>query len=338
MQVWVRGDLVGGGGAPVASSVATVNPAIRLQAGQVLGSPSELSGPTSIVQNSEGLIYVADTQNHRIRVYESDGTLVDTIGSHGSGEGEFYEPRGMAVDDDDNLYVADTWNARVVKLDAEGEWITSWGTGTEDMGDGRVATMTGADEEGNQANPLGFFGPRSLAIDDEGRIYIADTGNRRIVVTDDTGEFLYQWGQAGSAPGSFNEPTTVEISESGILYVADSWNGRVQVFQQGEDGRYGPTPVHSWPVNGWQADTYLDPSLTTGPDGLVYVSVPSQQHVLAADPQGTVNLVWSGAGEDRVGLQVPSGLLVDDEGRVYVVDRDASRVLRFTLPDLLPAE
>lgn len=342
MQVWLRSDLVSG-----ASGVAGAgggSTTLRLVADQTIGQPGDLAGPAGLVVDSRGRIYVADTLNHRIQVFSGNGALLDTIGRQGSGEGEFNEPRGLAVDARDNLYVADTWNARIVKLSPNGEWLTSWGEGSEEMGEGRMATMTGATEEGNAANPLGFFGPRGIAVDELGQVYISDTGNRRIVVTSDTGDYLYQWGAEGSAPGLFNEPTSLAFDAAGRLYVADTWNGRVQVFERDADGQIPGAPLTTWSVPGWNPNTYDDPALAVDPTGQVYVSVPARRQVLALSSEGSIILRWGGAGQDLTTLNWPSSIAVgaaadpNDPRPVYVADREVGRVLRFSLPRVLPTE
>jgi sugar lactone lactonase YvrE len=286
--------------------------------------------------DSQGTIYVADTQNHRIQVFDSTGQQGRTIGSQGNGLGDFYEPRGLAIDAQDNLYIADTWNARIVKMSPNGDWLRVWGTGAVDMGDGRMATITDGSEEENAQNPLGFFGPRGVAVDDQGHVYIADTGNKRIVVTDDDGTYLYQWGAEGSAAGMFQEPTSITIDKSGMLYVADTWNSRVQVFEIGLDGRVSPLPILTWKVPGWSANTYYDPYIAASGDGRIYVSVPARNQVLAASPIGEISLRWGGSGQDMASLELPSGIAVGPSGDVYVVDRQRERILRFTVPDVLP--
>src|SRR5207247_784328 len=138
------------------------------------------------------------------------------------------EPRGVAVDGQGNVYVADTWNARIAKFDPSGKFLKNWGEGKQDLGSGRRATMTDGTEAGNAAEPLGFFGPRAVAVDGQGNVYISDTGNKRIVVTDSEGKYLYQWGHPGADPGAFSEPIGIAVDDQGRVYVADTWNGRVQ--------------------------------------------------------------------------------------------------------------
>jgi uncharacterized protein (TIGR03663 family) len=335
VEFWMRRDLASGSVASVSDSSPS-GALVRLLAQQEIGEPGELTNPTGVVVDDEGNVYVADTQNHRVQIFDPQGDLIRTIGgpSFGSGPQQFYEPRGLAIDAQSNLYVADTWNARIVKFDPDGQWLASWGSGSADLGDSRRATITGSTLAANEADPLGFFGPRSIAIDDAGNVYIADTGNRRIVVTDSDGEYLYQLGYEGSELGAFNEPASIAIDGQGNLYVADVWNSRVQVFQRQADGQMSPIPVATWRVSGWRPNTYDDPAIAASLDGQVYVSVPSQNLVLAANLRGDIGLRWGGDGQDRASLNSPSGMAVGPEGDVYVVNRDSSRVLRFTLPEI----
>lgn len=333
MEVWIRNDLAGSAGTAAGAAPATAASSIRLVARQVITSPEPFNGPTGIAVDSKGTIYVADTQNHRIKVFDAQGSFIRSFGGKGSGAQEFFEPRGVAVDAQDNLYVADTWNARITKFSPTGQWLKSWGSGDKDLGEGRKATLTGATKEANAATPLGFFGPRGLVIDHAGKVYIADTGNKRIVVTDTEGNFLFQWGYGGSEPGAFNEPTGVGIDDAGNIYVADTWNGRVQVFPR-EGDRVAELPSITWRVSGWKPNTYDDPSLTASPDGRVFVSVPAQQAVLGANGRGDILLRWGGAGDDAASLNTPSGMVIAPDGTILVVDRTTGRLLRFVLPDI----
>ncbi len=331
MEFWLRNDLAGGSTEPVGNPA----PELRLVAQAVASLPADGTGPTGAAIDAQGRLYLADTNSHRVHIYSPEGELERSLGSFGSEPGQFYEPRGLAVDAQGNLYVADTWNARIVKYSPEGQLLTTWGRGDQDLSDGRRATITDGDPARNEANPLGFFGPRGIALDAQGLVYIADTGNKRIVVTDNNGNFLYQFGSAGSEPGQFNEPTGVALDGQGNLYVADIWNGRVQVFAPDGSGRLGSVPIVTWRVSGWNPNTYDDPAIASGPNSTVYVSVPSRNQVAAFNLRGDLLLRWGAKGEDMASLNSPSGLAVTTEGNVWVVDRTLNRALRFELPEVL---
>jgi uncharacterized protein (TIGR03663 family) len=336
MEVWVRRDLATTGAADTSGSAAVSSDMVKLVAERVVGlapdGTTQLVQPRGVVVDQQGNTYVSDTDNDRILVFGPDGAVARTIGSFGSGEGQFNEPRGLALDTEGNIYVADTWNARIVKLDSEGNFLTAWGEGQQNQ-NGQLATITDRTEAGNQANPMGFYGPRSVAVDAQGNVYIADTGNRRIVVTNSEGEFQYQWGYEGETPGLFEEPSALALDTQGNLYVADVWNSRVQVFAPGPDGRMNTTPTATWNVPGWQPNSYDDPYIAANDAGQVFVSVPSRNQVIQATTTGDILLRWGGAGADTASFTNPSGLFAAPDSSLYVVDRGNGRVMQFTLPE-----
>ena len=82
--------------------------------------------------------------------------------------------------------------------------------------------------------PDAFYGPRGIATDAEGRVYVADTGNKRIVVFDADGNAITEFGSTGFDPGQFDEPVGVTVDRNGTVYVVDTWNQRIQTFRPQE--------------------------------------------------------------------------------------------------------
>lgn len=328
MEGWVRKDLAGGGNTGAAS--ANSLPTYKIVAEKVFNI-ADLSNVRGVAVTADGGFVVADTENHQVVLYAADGTLRKKIGTRGNGVNQFNEPRGVAVGNDGSIYVADTWNARVVKLDANGEWVKTWGSGDQDFGEGRTASMTDGTVAGNEAKPLGFFGPRGIATGPDGNIYIADTGNKRIVVTSPEGQYLFQWGSFGSEPGQFNEPVSVAVDTDGTVAVGDTWNGRIQYFAITGDGKVNPQPINTWRINGWQAQTYDDPYVAVRA-GKVLASVPKKNVISVSGADGIETLRWGGNGIDNASMGSPSGVAFGPEGTVYVVDRTNKRVMVFKLP------
>lgn len=332
MVVFMRRDVVpGGGGQANSVPTETIAPEARLAQGQ-------LNNPRGMALDRDGNLYIADANNHRIVVLNANGEQIRTIGSIGHGEGQLNEPSGVSVDDDGNLYVADTWNGRIVKFDRDGKFVKQWGETNTPFGEPfvdpvtqqtvqRYAVDTKGTPEGNAATPLGFFGPRNVVVLGD-RVYIADTGNRRIVVTDRDGNFVQQFGSDGTQPGQMREPIGLGIDQQGRLYVGDTWNGRIQIFQPSSDGTINPTPINTVKVSGWAANTYNDPFIAVAPDGRVWASQgarntiaqfdSSQQYIrrLATDPA----------------LNAPKGIVIGPDNTLYVSNSGAQEILRLRVP------
>ena len=85
-------------------------------------------GPRGIAINSKGLIYVTDTGNKYIRVFNSNLEPLSSFGGEGSLPGKFNEPVGIAIDSSDNIYVADTGNSRIQKFNSEGKYLEEYPT------------------------------------------------------------------------------------------------------------------------------------------------------------------------------------------------------------------
>ena len=97
----------------------------------VLSWPKEILGlrnPIGVAVDVSGNVYVADTGNHRIQKFDSEGNFLRKWGTLGSGDGQFGYPYGVAADGSGNVYVADTDSHRIQKFDSEGNFLTKWGT------------------------------------------------------------------------------------------------------------------------------------------------------------------------------------------------------------------
>lgn len=330
LQVWVRRDLAAGSNS--GGTTAAAVPIYKLVADQSFTFEEPVS-PRGIAISRDGWMVVTDPNTHTIRILNPDGSVKRVIGERGNGENQFNEPRGVAVGPDGHIYVSDTWNARIVKLTADGAWVKSWGTGSQDFGEGRVASVTDGTLAGNAAVQMGFFGPRGVAVSNDGFVYIADTGNKRVVVTDTEGNYVGQWGEFGGQPGQFNEPIGISVDGDGTIVVGDTWNGRVQVFASSGagDGLVNTTPIQTIRILGWQGQTYDDPYVAIN-NGRIVATIPGRNVANVSGVDGIEVLRWGGSGSDNASFNDPSGVAFDAEGRVYVVDRGNLRVLRFTLP------
>jgi DNA-binding beta-propeller fold protein YncE len=221
----------------------------------------------------------------------------------------------VAIAPDGSLVIADTWNFQIKRMTNGGSMLSQWGQ----------PVMIGFDVP---VEPLdGFWGPRDVAVDGAGNVYVADTGNKRVRVYDLEGNWLRDIGRGGSGDGQLDEPSGLAISADGRLYVADTWNRRVSVFAL--DG----TPLFNFRVRGWYEDLNKRPYLAVDDARrLIYVTDPNAGRVLVYDLEG--NCVGSFGQPtdfpvDGSQFRASAGIAVDGEGYVYVSDSDAGRVLRF---------
>ena len=180
------------------------------QAGSAGGNVGQFDDPTYLAIDVSGVVYVADTDNHRIQKFESTGVFLDLWGAFGSGDEEFKYPMGIAIDSKDNAYVADSENYRIVKYNIDGIFLDKWGS--------------------QGILPGELNSPVGVAVDRKGDVYVSDQVNYRMQKFSPRGELLSVWGKDGTAGGEFDYPDGVAVDALGFIYVADYANRRIQKF------------------------------------------------------------------------------------------------------------
>ena len=196
------------------------------------GSAATFSSPRGIAQDTAGNLYVADSLNHTIRKISASGvvsTFAGSAGSSGSSDGlggtaRFNHPTGVEVDASGNVYVADATNNLIRKIAPDGTVTTLAG----------LVGISGT-QDGAGANAL-FNQPGGIAMDTEGNVYVADTGNstiRRITPAGAVSTLAGLPGVAGLKDGSgldawFNQPLDLCRGADGALYVADTGNATIR--------------------------------------------------------------------------------------------------------------
>ena len=251
------------------------------------------------------------------------------LGGIGSGAGEFWGPSGIAVDGNGAVWVADSWNHRIQVRDPDGRWRVAGGK----AGGGDGAIGSGAGE---------FSYPRGIAVDGNGVLWVADSGNHRIQSMGNDGRWKVFAGKAGggegaigSGAGEFNVPQGIAVDGNKVLWVADSGNHRIQ--SMGNDGRWkvfagkaggGEGAIGSgagefsyiWGIavdgNGvvWVADTYNHRIQSILSDG--------RWRVAGGKPGGGDVTSGRGTGE----FSKPVGIAVGADGVVWVADYGNHRI------------
>jgi len=200
------------------------------------------------INDNSGLLWIADTKNSRVTEFGRGGKPTGrTFGTLGDGPNQLHWPFAL-VSGGGDVIVADTFNNRIVRLDTAGGvapiWKASGFTFPKDVAfrDGfvyvadtnanRIVKLDGSD--GSQVMTIGgLHGPQGVAVDGNGRIWVADTRFNQIRGFSAAGDPLVTFPSqsiAGSAHGKFNFPNHLEV-HNGFLYVADEFNDRIEVFQ-----------------------------------------------------------------------------------------------------------
>ncbi|MGH2904105.1 MAG: 6-bladed beta-propeller [Solirubrobacteraceae bacterium] len=182
------------------------------------GHTTGFNRPAGIAVDPRGSIYVADPADGRISRFWGDGTYLSEIGGPADiGGAGLSEASSMAVAAaTGDLYVADTFHNRVLVYSPTGTLLARYGAGAGNGSPG--------------SGPGEFNHPEALAVDGAGDIYVADTGNNRVVELSPSGAPLAQWGSRGNADGRLHSPTGITLDAASHVYVVDSQNNRVEVF------------------------------------------------------------------------------------------------------------
>jgi DNA-binding beta-propeller fold protein YncE len=172
----------------------------------------ELQRPTGIAYEPRThRLFVADTQAHQIKVFDTEGKLLSTIGERGENPGQFNFPTHLAVGHD-KLYVSDSLNARVQVISTP----TGHYLGTV----GKRGLFVG-----------NLVRPKGVATDSEHNVYVVESYHDYLLIYNRRGEFLLPIGGIGDGPGSFHLPSGIWVDARNRVFVADTLNSRVAVFQ-----------------------------------------------------------------------------------------------------------
>ncbi len=233
---------------------------------------------------AENLIYVSDTSNSRIQVFNTKGEFLLKFGAKGTSPGELNFPYGIAIAPNDEVYVADTYNGNISIFDQNGDFLRLFGLHTE------VLTQ-----------PAGLI----IAAD---RLYVCNLNPSYILVYNlATEELINIIGTQGTGRGELQLPNDLALGPDGNLYISDTGNNRIQVFATG--GEFVRT-------------LDIDPGLIISPRGLafdshgqLFVVSKLNNEILLFDSD---DKLLDAFGEHLFNL--PNGLVIDPKGRLYATD------------------
>jgi len=214
-----------------------------------------------------GDIYVADTWNNRVQVFNSNLVYVATIGETGvagSDNAHFDSPWDVAVDSVGNIYVVDNNNHRVQVFDSSRAYRSTIGM-TGDCGYDRHH----------------FCSPMGITIDTAGRIYVADRSGSRVQVLDSSYTYLTTIAPSeGTRSGELRGAEGLAVDQVGNLYVADRENHRIQKFSP------GVPEWRPWSGAGFETGDFTEWSYVQGADPNQGGPGPQYVYVSTASAEG----------------------------------------------------
>jgi DNA-binding beta-propeller fold protein YncE len=246
-----------------------------------------------------GRMFVSDSADRFVKVFDIPEGRYFKIGDDDAGA--LVKPLGLDVDAAGNLFVADATNKAVMVYSRDGKFLRR-------IGSSKV-----------------FERISSVTVDSiRQRVLVTDIGGvtseqHKILVFDAvTGAHLFNIGKRGIGPGEFNLPRDVAIGANGQIYVVDGGNFRVQVFDQ--NGKY----LNTFGSVGKQLGNFARPKeIAADAAGNVYVVDAAFGNFQIFNGDGDL-LMYIGERSERDGparYMLPSGIYVDEDGRVYMVDQ-----------------
>lgn len=253
----------------------------------------------------QGRIYVTDTVQRVILMFDAPGRDFKVIGQDGIGQ--LVKPIGISIDrNDGTVYVADNTAKRVVVFDKEGEYLRAIG-GSEIL-----------------------RRPTGVTISPDGKkLYVIDTGgvdsseHHMHIFDAMSGNLLQTVGTRGKEEGQFNLPLQATTGPNGTVYVVDSGNFRVEAFNP--DGSFKGT----FGGIGRQSGQFSRPKgIASDPQGNIYVVDAAFGNFQIFDPSGQLLLFVGDRGTSGLPgeYMLPAGIAVDEDGRVYMVDQFFKKV------------
>jgi uncharacterized protein (TIGR03437 family) len=323
------------GGAPPATPVAA--------------NAAAIGQPKRVATDAAGNLYF--TSGNSVFKMSASGNLTLVAGNSRagfSGDGgpaasaQLNAPLGQAIDKSANLYIADSGNNRVRIVTTDGRINTFAGNGQSSPGGARSFN------DGGPATQALLHLPSGVAVDANGNVYIADTGDNLIRIVTPDGNInqfagdsypAYLGESVPAVDAELQHPQDVAVDSSGNVYVADTGNVRIRKITT--DGMLA-TIAGSGAI-GYSGDTgpatsasLLPPAaITVDSSGNIFFAESSDARIRKIDTKGVITTVagngtsgFSGDGNAATSAQMslPTGIAVDSSGNLYIADSQNLRV------------
>ena len=281
-------------------------------------------GPSGLSLDGNDNIYVSDTINNRIQIFDKNGKFLKKI-TNDDVNGVFTQLLDIKVDSKGFIYITDGSSYYILKLNKDGKVVERIG------GKGGQKGKFGLMGEIN-----GNYGPSALAVNPDGYLYAVDPYNHRVQAFKDNGQFIYSI-ESEEDEATFIYPNKVCVDTngniyitSGDIYIEDPLNFRVLKFNKKGDA------VQQY-VSGYNMGKFVCPqSVAVNSKGYVYILDLDMVQIF--NPKGSFYTSFGGRGSNKGDFGVilsyfieqgPGGLAFDKEERLLVADKYTDRIQRF---------
>ena len=210
--------------------------------------------PHGLAVDSKDNVWVTDVGLHQVFKFSHEGELLMTLGEKGVtglDDAHFNKPTDVAITPSGDFYVSDGYgNSRVVKFSPKGKFLFDWGKKGDLPGE--------------------FDLPHGIALDPQGRVYVADRTNSRVQVFDETGNFLAEWKSAG-----IGRPWDVAVGPDGFVYIMDGGDMNPKPPDRGRVVRVdlqGKKVDQFGSFGSYDGQFYWGHAVAVAPEGAVYVA------------------------------------------------------------------
>ena len=278
----------------------------------------------------------------RVGVCNYQEDYLREFGTYGHGDGQFWLPTGITVDDDGYVFVCDEFHNNVSVFRSSGEYVRNWGTKGSGLGELDGPSNIAVGENGNLfvvdqnnhrvqefstdgefVNSLGEFGygngqlnqPWGIAMGKDLSIFVSDWGNDRIQQFDSTGEYVATYGGAEEDKGSLHRPSKPAVDKDGYVYVSDWGNESVKI--------YSPSGKHVQSLRGEATlSVWAQEFLDANPDESSQRDISDLMPELP-DHFDTPYLISTQIESYFWG---PSSVIIGEDERLYVVESSRHRI------------
>lgn len=262
----------------------TIQPKAKLSMGVTDGL---MSHPLDVAVSKIGQVYVSDSGNNQVKVFNTEGRFLFAFGQAGKGMGQFNSPYGIAVMPDGSLLVSDMLNFRIQRFSQDGTF-------------------------------LGFFLPDTQKIKpgilrvQNNEVYVSDLASHQVMVYSEQGDFLQNYA------GSMNFPQGIaRVGEE--LFVADAGNNVIRKFLYNGEGTVKTSL-------GGQNNFQLLRGLAVDNLNRILVVDSLASRVVVMAEKGDVLFSFASAGNRLDQLRYPAGIAIDRAGNIYIADWGNNRV------------